>query len=111
MAQRGIRISDFPIVEPPLIFFGIRCRRLIGIVWIIKMHPDKIRTSALTAEPLLSPLRYVDAATLDSSPARFAFSMFREVIVELESTIQSGRQLLAVKNYSANKVRGRISLL
>ena len=42
------------------------------------MHPDKIRARALSAEPILYALRYVHAAALDSSPARFAFRDVQE---------------------------------
>jgi hypothetical protein len=53
--------------------------------------PDKVRAGALGVEPLLCALRYVHAAALNSSPARFIFHVLRKVIVEIESAIQTVR--------------------
>jgi hypothetical protein len=49
--------------------------------------PDKVRAGALGVEPLLCALRYVHAAALNSSPARFTFHVLKKVIVEIESAI------------------------
>src|SRR5258707_9594955 len=48
-----------------------------------KKYPDRVRAGALGVGPLLCALRYVHAAALNSSPARFTFHGLRKFIVEI----------------------------
>jgi hypothetical protein len=49
--QRRIRIGNFPVVEPVLVNLGIRGRRLVRIVRVVKVQPDEVLSGLVRAEP------------------------------------------------------------
>src|SRR6266496_2344139 len=82
VAQGRVRIRNFAIVEAVLIGLRVGKRRLIRIMWIIEMYPDKLWSRRVRCEPLLSMRDHVHASPFHASPARFAVAVLRKVVVK-----------------------------
>src|SRR5260221_8172704 len=68
VTQRRIRVGNFSVVEPVLVNFGIRRRRLVRIVWIVEVHPNKVCTGWGRVEPRFCALLYFHTSPLEASP-------------------------------------------
>src|SRR2546423_1639532 len=87
--QCRIGIGNLAIIRI-LVFLRVRRRRLVRIMRVEQMNPNKSRAGAMLFEPTLSVLNNVHAATFDSSEALFTIGFRGEVVVEIEATVQSG---------------------
>src|SRR5437016_3901476 len=110
VTQRRIRVSNFSVVEPVLVNIGIRRRRLVRIVWIVEVHPNEVCTGWVRVEPCFCALLYFHTSALNASPPGLSCCGLWEVIVELETTIEAGREILAVEDHSAYECRSAVAL-
>src|SRR5215467_3060875 len=96
-----------------MIFVSLRIwrRRLIGIVRIVEMNPDKMRTGRMRRHPFFCALHHIHAAPLDSPEAGFRLRMLWEVVIKIESAIKTRSQRFAIKDDSPDKCRGMVALL
>src|ERR1700722_4472343 len=108
--QRGISISNLAVVKMILIFLGKWRRRLIRIVRIVHMHPNKVRSSAMLIEPRFGVLNHFHSAALHPPPPFLAFSLRWKVVVIIETTIKARGERVAIENHRTNKRRGLIAL-
>src|SRR5215467_4765681 len=105
MVQRRVRIRNLSVIEMILVRLGIRRGWLVGVMWIIQMHPNETGSHGVRIQPGLCSLHHVHPSAFKSSPSRFGVHPFRKVVVKLESPIESGSQTLAVQNYGPYKCR------
>ena len=68
-SQDGIGIGNLAIVRTIFVGFRKRRRRLVGVVGIIKVQPDKMWARGMDCEPILSVLSHVHGAAFQSSKA------------------------------------------
>ena len=110
VGERRIGVGDFAIVK--MIFVSPRVRRgwLVGIMGIVQMHPNEMRSGRMRFHPGLRVLDDVHSAPLDSSPARLRLRVLGKVVVEIEAAIQARGQGLAVENHRADERGGVITL-
>src|SRR5437016_1922598 len=111
VTQRRIRVSNFSVVEPVLVNFGIRRRRLVRIVRIVEVHPNEVSTGCVRVEPRFCVLLYFHTTALDASPPGLSRRELWEVIVELETAIEAGCEILAVEDHRAYKCRSAVAPL
>src|SRR5258708_39676777 len=111
VTQRRIRVGNFSVVEPVLVDFGIRRRRLIRIMRIVEVHPNEVSTGWVRVEPRFCALLYFHTSALDASPPGLSCWGLCEVIVELESAIEAGCEILAVEDHRACKCRSAVTPL
>src|SRR5580765_3374837 len=78
---------------------------------IEQVYPNKTRSGAMLRQPTFGVLNDLHTAPFDAPEALFALRLGREVIVEIETPIESGRQSAAVKNHSADEGCGLVALL
>ena len=111
MTQRRIRVGNFSVIEPVLVNFGIRRRRLVRIVGIVEVHPNEVCSSRVRVEPRFCALLYFHTSALDASPPGLSCRELWEVIVEFETAIEAGREILAVEDHRANECRSAVAPL
>src|SRR5579862_4851321 len=75
------------------------------------MYPHKMRPARMRGHPCFGALDDVAATAFNASPAFLRRRVFREVIVELESSVESGSKRLAVENDCPNECCGAITVL
>jgi hypothetical protein len=66
--QRGICVGNFSVIEPVLVNFGIRRRRLVRIVRIVEVHPNEVCAVWVRVEPRFCALLYFHTSALEASP-------------------------------------------
>src|SRR6266404_2354682 len=108
--QRRVRISDFTIVQTVFVYLRVGKRRLVRIMRIIKMYPNKSWPRGVRRQPLLRASNYIHATAFHSSPARLRFRVLGKVIVKTKSTIEPRRKRVAVKNDRRDKCSRVVSL-
>src|SRR5882724_8341718 len=106
--QRRICVSNFSVVEPVLVSYGVRRRRVVWIVRIIQVQPNEMRPRWMRIEPRFRVLHHFHSPALKSSPASLGFSLRRKIVVEVEPAIETGGESLAVQNDSADECRGSV---
>src|SRR5258708_38322129 len=111
VTQRRIRVGNFSVVEPVLVNVGKRWRRLVRIVRIVEVHPNKVCTGWVRVEPRFCALLYFHTSALEASPPGLSCRGLWEVIVELESAIETGCEILAVEDHGAYKCRSAVAPL
>src|SRR5580698_8609139 len=98
VSDGGIGVGNFAVVEMVFVFLGERRRRFVGIVRIVEVNPDKVRSGGMFREPGFGVVDYVHAAALDASPVRFRFAVgififvirLGKVVIEIEAAIEAG---------------------
>ena len=65
----------------------------------------------MSSQPCLRALYYIHAPALDSSPSRFRVRFFGKIVVKLKTSIEPGRQILAVQNDRPKECRRSVALL
>src|SRR5712691_9978244 len=109
--QRRIRVGNFSVVEPVLVNVGKRRRRFVRIVRIVEVQPNEVRTRWVRVEPRFCALLYFHTSALDASPPGLTCRELWEVIVELETAIEAGCEILAVEDHRAYKCRSAVTPL
>src|SRR6266850_1168629 len=84
VAQSRIGVGNFAVVESIFVNGGVRRRRFVGIVGVVKMRPYEVRAIRMLVEPGLRALLDFQSATLEPSPSRFGGRVLGKVVVELE---------------------------
>src|SRR5215475_3155092 len=56
MSQRGVCIGNLAVVQMIIIGLIERSRRLVGVVRIVKMHPNEVRALRMRSHPCLRVL-------------------------------------------------------
>src|SRR6266478_992514 len=110
VAECRVGISNFAVVGL-LVLLRIGRRRLVRIMRIEQVYPNKTWAGAMLFQPTFGVLNDFHTAPLDAPEALFGFRFGREVIVEIEASIESRREGAAVKNHSADEGCGLITLL
>ena len=78
VAQRRIRIGNFPVVKPVLISeYG---EGIVRIVRIVEVHPNEVCTGRVRVEPRFCALLYFHTSALEASPSGRSCREFWEVI-------------------------------
>jgi hypothetical protein len=80
-------------------------------VRIVEVHPNEVCTGWVRVEPRFCALLYFHTSALDTPPPGLICREPWEVIVELETAIEAGREILAVKDHSAYECRSAIASL
>src|SRR5260370_5952751 len=93
------------------VFLQVRGRWLVGIVRIVQVYPDEVRSGTVFLEPSFGVRDDFHTAALDASPALFSFSLGGKVIVEIEAAIESGSKRVAVENHGSDESRGLVAAL
>src|SRR5260370_20717433 len=93
------------------VFLQVRGRWLVGIVRIVQVYPDEVRSGTVFLEPSFGVRDDFHTAALDASPALFSFSLGGKVIVEIEAAIESGSERVAVENHGSDESCGLVAAL
>src|SRR5882724_7994933 len=113
LAQHRIGISDLRIVRVGYLRF-VRLRRVVGIVRVIHMHPQKERAALGPAllKPVLRSIDYVARTALDRLIAVFARLLSVEPrIIHVESAFKTGRHVSRwIEHYGAYEGRSPVAL-
>src|SRR5579859_3945254 len=109
--EHGVGISDLAVVQTTLVALRIRGRRLVRIVGIVEMYPNKMRARGMRIQPRLRALHYVHAPTFHPAPAGLGVGVLGKIVVKIKASIQARGKGFAVENHSANKCRGVITTL
>ena len=109
-SQDGIGVSNLAVIQA--IFVGLRIgrRRLVGIMGIVEMDPNEMRSGGMRGHPCFRVLHHIRAAPFDPAPARFCLGLRGKVVVEIEAAIQSRGQRVAVEDDRADEGRGVIAV-
>src|SRR5882762_2218600 len=96
VAQSRIGVGNLSVVESIFVDVGIRRRRFIRIVGVVKMRPYEVRAIRMLVEPGFRALLDFQSAALEPSPSRLRCRVLGKVIVELEAAIEPWRQTLTI---------------
>src|SRR6267154_5910211 len=68
VAESRIGVGNLSVVESIFVDVGVRRRRFVGIVGVVKMRPYEVRAIRMLAEPGFRVLLDFHSATLEPSP-------------------------------------------
>src|ERR1700704_5576871 len=109
ISQRRVRVSNFAVVEV-LVFLRIRRRRLVRIMGIEQVYPNKSWSAAMFLQPTLSVLHNLHAPPFDSSEAIFTVGLRGKIVVEIKAPIESRSQCAAIEYHGTDERRSLIPL-
>src|SRR5712675_642373 len=109
VAESRIGVGNLSVVEAIFVNGGVRRRRFVGIVRIIKMCPYEVRAIRMLVEPGFRVLLDLQSAALEPSPSRLRCRVLGKVVVELEAATEPWRQTFTIQNHGADKCRGVIT--
>ena len=76
---------------------------------IVEVHPNEVCTGGVRVEPRFCALLYLHTSALKVSPSGLSCRDLWEVIVVLETAIETGREILAVENHGAYECRSAVA--
>ena len=68
ISQRGVRVGDLTVVQTVFVNLRERGRRLVWVMRIVEVNPDKAWLLGMSVHPCFSPMDYIFAAALHASP-------------------------------------------
>src|ERR1700720_1587974 len=105
LSDRGIHVGNLAVVGRARVLPLVRFRRIVRMVRIIKVHPQKERTFRMRVQPRQRVGYAFAAASLRRLVAIFSRMPSAESgVVGIESAIEAGRELCAgIENDGADK--------
>ncbi len=105
LPQRAICVGNLTVIQMLLVGLRKRRRWFIGIMWIVKVYPNKPLLARMPIHPRFSASNHIHSAPLKDSPMLMRLRWRRKIVVVSEASVEPRRQRPRVEHHSPDERR------